>query len=466
MTVAIGASFSGKTILVVGAALSGIASAEFLLLRSGRVVLTDLRPEESLAKTIAPLQKLAQASGELILELGEHRPDSFRSCDLVVVSPGVPLTLPFIQESRRAGIPVIGEIELAYKHLPGKILGITGSNGKTTTTTLLAELLQGAGLKAHAAGNIGTPLIAFASDSRPDDIYSTELSSFQLESIIEFRPSAGTILNLTPDHLDRYASFDAYIAAKQRIFMNQRETDYAVLNADDTRTADMGSALQSTIVWFSRRKEPDCGAFIRGGRIFFRKGQSELDLFPVSAVALKGNHNLENVLAACALALLAGAAPSSLEETIRNFKGVEHRLELVAEIDGVQYFNDSKATNVDAAVKSLESFPGRIHLIAGGRDKNGIFATLRPLVESRVKHLVLIGEAAGKIREALSGTTEISAAASLPEAVQKCRENAQSGDVILLAPACASFDMFQDYGHRGRVFKEAVEDLKTRNRTT
>jgi UDP-N-acetylmuramoylalanine--D-glutamate ligase len=454
-------SYSGKTILVVGAALSGIASAEFLLQQGARVVLTDLKTEESLAKSIAPLKKLA--SGELILELGEHRLDSFRNCDLAVVSPGVPLAQPVFQESRKAGIPVIGEIELAYRHLPGKIVGITGSNGKTTTTTLLAELLVGAGLKGHVAGNIGSPLIAFASHSTPNDIFSTELSSFQLESIAEFRPAAGAILNLTPDHLDRYAGFDAYISTKQRIFMNQRQTDFAVFNADDPRVARMATEVRSTPAWFSRKTEPECGTFIRGGRIFWRKEGSEKELLPVDAIALKGSHNLENVLAACTLAMLAGAAPESLEGTVRNFKGVEHRLEWVAEIDGVAYFNDSKATNVDATAKSLESFPGKIHLIAGGRDKNGDFAALHSLVEERVKHLVLIGEAAGKIREALSGATEISSAASLQEAVLKCKEKAEAGDVILLAPACASFDMFHDYGHRGRVFKEVVTDLVRRS---
>jgi UDP-N-acetylmuramoylalanine--D-glutamate ligase len=460
MTGATDRSYSGKTILVVGAALSGLASAEFLLLQGARVVLTDLQPQESLAKSITPLQKLAGTSGELILELGGHRPDSFRKCDLVVISPGVPRAMPFIQESCKIGIPVIGEIELAYRHLPGKVLGITGSNGKTTTTALLAELLLGAGLKAHVAGNIGAPLIAFVSKSSADDIFSTELSSFQLESIVEFRPAAGAVLNLTPDHLDRYAGFHAYAAAKKRIFMNQLETDYAVLNADDPRVAAMASTVRSVPVWFSRHMEPEHGTFVRSGRIFSRAAGSERELFPVSAISLRGSHNLENVLAACSLALLAGAPPETLQETIRNFKGVEHRLEWVAEIDGVQYFNDSKATNVDATVKSLESFPDRIHLIAGGRDKNGNFATLRPLVEKRVKHLTLIGEAAGKIREALSGATEISAAASLQEAVRQCKDRAEPGDVVLLAPACASFDMFDSYGHRGRVFKEAVADLK------
>jgi UDP-N-acetylmuramoylalanine--D-glutamate ligase len=465
MTQAMEYSYSGKTVLVVGAALSGIASAEFLLQQSARVVLTDLKTEESLAKSVTPLKKIAQASGELVLELGGHRIDSFRNCNLVVVSPGVPLAQPVFQESRRAGIPVIGEIELAYRHLPGKIFAITGSNGKTTTTTLLAELLVGAGLKGHVAGNIGSPLIAFASHTAANDIFATELSSFQLESIVEFRPAAGAVLNLTPDHLDRYTGFDAYIAAKQRIFMNQRQSDFAVLNADDFHVARMAAEVPSTPVWFSRKTESECGTLVRGGRIFWRRKGEEKELFPVDAVALKGSHNLENVLAACALAIMAGAAPESLEHTVRDFKGVEHRLEWVAEVDGVAYFNDSKATNVDATAKSLESFPGKIHLIAGGRDKNGDFAALRPLVEKRVKHMALIGEAAGKIREALSGATEISAAASLQEAVLQCKEKAEAGDVILLAPACASFDMFQDYGHRGRVFKQAVADLVGRSET-
>ena len=288
-----------------------------------------------------------------------------------------------------------------------------------------------------------------------------ELSSFQLESIVDFRPFIGSILNLTPDHMDRYAGFEDYIAAKQRIFMNQGETDFAVLNADDPRTAALAAKMRSKPIQFSRLRIAEHGAFVRNDRVIFRNKDREKDLFAVSAIALKGTHNLENVLAACAMAILAGAPPDSLEDSIRKFKAVEHRIEWVCELDGVQYYNDSKATNVDAAIKALESFTGNIILIAGGRDKAGDFSALRTLVQQRVKHLVLIGEAADKIRQALFGTVDMSEAPSVMEAVSICRSLAQPGDVVLLAPACASFDMFDNYEHRGRVFKEAVRSIRS-----
>ncbi len=451
--------YRGQTALIVGAARSGIAAAGFLLERGARVVLTDAKSDDVLSTSLAPLRALAPAGGELTCEFGGHRAESFRSCDFVVVSPGVPLSLPLFEESRRAGIPILAEVELASRHLRGRILGITGSNGKTTTTTLVTELLSGAGLRAFAAGNIGSPLISFVTASRPDDLYVTELSSFQLESIATFRPFVGAILNLTPDHLDRYRDFAAYISAKERVFLNQTSDDFGVLNADDPRTAALSGVIPSAPVLFSRRKEVARGAFVRAGRLIFRDDRGETDLFAAAEIRLKGAHNLENVLASCAIALLAGAAPGSLAGTIRGFAGVEHRLERVAELGGVQYFNDSKATNVDATIKSLEAFPGNILLIAGGRDKGGDFVPLRPLVAKRVKRLILIGEASGKIRDALSDLVETSESSSMEEAVALAGRSASPGDVVLLAPACASFDMFQNYEHRGRVFKDAVHGL-------
>jgi UDP-N-acetylmuramoylalanine--D-glutamate ligase len=451
-------NYRGKSVLVVGAARSGTAAARFLLASGARVTLTDTRSLENLpniARLLGP-----GYPGELTLELGGHKGASFRNCDFIVVSPGVPLSLTQLGISRKAGIPIIAEIELASRHLKGRIIGITGSNGKTTTTTLVYELLVGAGLKGHAAGNIGTPLIDLVEDSSPEDIYAVELSSFQLEGIDRFRPFVGSILNLTPDHMDRYPGFEDYISAKRRIFLNQGKTEFAVLNADDHWTAAMASQVHSTPVLFSRLKTVERGTFLRHGVLIYRDEAGEKELFPAGSVTLKGAHNLENVLAACAMALLAGAHPESLEESIRKFKGVEHRIEWVREIRGVQYFNDSKATNVDAAIKSLEAFPGNILLIAGGRDKAGDFTVLRTPVRDRVKHLVLIGEAAEKIRQALSGAVDMSEAGSMEEAVSMCGRMARPGDVVLLAPACASFDMFQDYEHRGRAFKEAVRGQK------
>ncbi len=450
------ASYSGKTVLVVGAARSGIASASFLLEAGARVVLTDTKGPEELATSIEHLRRAARSSGDLRLELGGHNPESFGKCDFVVVSPGVPLTLPCFEMSRRRGIPILAEVELAFRHLRGRILGITGSNGKTTTTTLTAELLLGSGLKAHAAGNLGVPLISFAATSTTEDVYATELSSFQLEGITDFHPAAGAVLNLTPDHLDRYRTFEDYIAAKGRLFMNQTRADFAVLNADDERTAAMALRVPSNPVLFSRRSAPPRGLFLRGGRVISRISGREYDLFGVADIGLKGAHNLENVLAASALALLAGAGPQGLREIVRDFKGVEHRLEWVAEIAGVEYYNDSKATNVDATIKALEAFPGGVHLIAGGRDKGGDFTVLQPLVRQKVRQVIAIGEAAGKLREALKGCAEITDARDLREAISIGRQRARPGDVVLLAPACASYDMFQNFEHRGRVFKEVV----------
>jgi UDP-N-acetylmuramoylalanine--D-glutamate ligase len=452
-------AYRGQTVLIAGAARSGLASAEFLLARGARVVLTDLKSQNELAGSLAALQDPARSSGELVLELGGHKPESFRRCDLVILSPGVPRSLPLFEISRQAGIPIISEVELAFRHLQGRILGITGSNGKTTTTTLIAELLRGAGLRGYAAGNIGKPLISFAATSAPDDVYAVELSSFQLETIDRFRPCVGAILNLTPDHMDRYRDFDDYVGAKRRIFMNQTAADFAVLNAEDPRTAEIAGQVVSSVVLFSRLGEVPHGAFVKVGRVVYRDHRGLIDLFPADLIQLKGSHNLENVLAASAISLLAGAEPGRLAGVIRGFAGVEHRLEWVAEMDGVQYFNDSKATNVDATIKSLEAFPGRILLIAGGRDKGGDFSPLRAPAAQRVKHLIVIGEAAGKIRDALSDVVETSRAASLQEAVLSASRKAAPGDIVLLAPACASFDMFQNYEHRGRVFKDAVRGL-------
>jgi UDP-N-acetylmuramoylalanine--D-glutamate ligase len=457
-----GEHYTGKTVLVVGAARSGVAAARFLLARGARVILTDMKTREQLQDAVAQLESLPQARGNLRLDLGRHEPEAFAGCDLVVESPGVPLSMPMFDISRRAGIPIVGEVELAWRHLRGKVLAITGSNGKTTTTTLTAALLTGSGLKGHAAGNIGIPLIGLAEGSKSEDIFVIEMSSFQLESIDRFRPDAAAILNLTPDHLDRYPDFEAYARAKERIFLNQERRDFAVLNRDDLRTADVAGRIRSGVLWFSRKTEPAAGTFVRGGLMYFRGTTGEeTALFAVEDVAIKGAHNLENVLAACALALAAGARADSLRETVRSFRGVEHRLEWVAEISGVQYFNDSKATNVDAAIKSLESFAGGVHLIAGGKDKGGDFTALILAVKQRVREIVLIGEAAGKIREALTGVTELADAATLAEALAVCRRRALPGDVVLLAPACASFDMFDNYEHRGRVFKDAVRALKS-----
>ncbi|MEJ2111471.1 MAG: UDP-N-acetylmuramoyl-L-alanine--D-glutamate ligase [Acidobacteriota bacterium] len=452
--------YNGKTALVVGAGRSGLAASDFLIGWGARVILTDSKDRGDLDEaSIASIESTVK-SGMLELELGGHRPGSFESCDFVVISPGVPLTLVEFDLCRKAGIPILTEVELAFRHLQGRIIGISGSNGKTTTTTLVAELLRQAGIKAYAAGNIGLPLTNFVDASTRDDIYVVELSSFQLEGITDFRPWIGSLLNVTPDHLDRYESFGQYAAAKSRMFLNQETTDYAVLNRDDALVAAMAVDMRSKPFWFSRMDAVRQGACVKDNRVVFCDRERETDLFPVSAIRLMGSHNLENTLAACTMAILAGAPPETLERGIRQFKGVEHRIEFVAEIDGVRYFNDSKATNVEAAVKSIESFGDSIVMIAGGRDKGADFSVLKDPLRKRGKYLVLIGEAAGAIRDALGNDVETSEAATIQEAVQLCGQHAEAGDVVLLAPACASFDMFRDYEHRGRVFKDAVRKLK------
>jgi UDP-N-acetylmuramoylalanine--D-glutamate ligase len=453
-------NYRGKTVLVAGAGRSGKSAARFLLTHEARVILTDTRSRGELEPGIADLLEAASSSGELVLELGSHREASFRKADLVILSPGISRSSPFLDSSRKAGIPIIAEIELAFRHLQGTIIGITGSNGKTTTTTLTAELLAGAGFRAHAAGNIGIPLIDFAAGSSDDDVHVVELSSFQLESIDTFRPFIGVLLNITPDHMDRYAAFDDYIAAKRRIFMNQEHTDFAVLNADDDRSAAMRNEIRARTTAFSRLKPVDNGVFIKNDEVVFRNENGEQVLFPTSVVKLKGAHNLENVLASCAIALLAGAPAESLVDTIRHFSGIEHRLEFVAELDGVQYYNDSKATNIAAALRSIDAFPGNILLIAGGRDKAGDFASMSALVHDRVKHIVTVGEAAEKIKASLGDSTAVHDAGFLQEAVLISRRLAKPGDVVLLAPACASFDQFRDFEHRGRVFKELVRGMR------
>ena len=452
--------YEGRTVLVVGAARSGVAAARFLLDQEATVILSDAKERAALESALTPLLPGGVPRARLTLELGGHRLESFGACDLVVVSPGVPLSLPAFARSRENRIPVIAEVELAWRHIDGTVLAVTGSNGKTTTTALLAELLRGSGLKAQAAGNIGVPLVSFAGQVAPDLFHCVELSSFQLEGIVGFRPRAAALLNLTPDHLDRYPTFEAYAAAKERIFRNQTAGDAAVLNWDDALVREVAGRVKSAPVFFSRREAPARGCFVRGDAVIHRDGTRETALFGTSDIRLPGAHNVENVLAAAALAVESGARTESLRASIRAFAGVEHRLEHVAEIGGVRYVNDSKATNVDAAVKSVEAFDAPVVLIAGGRDKGGDFSSLRKLIARRLRHLVLIGEAAEKIREALRGSCEMSQAGSMAQALCKAAGVAQEGDVVLLAPACASFDMFENYEHRGREFKAAVHALE------
>ena len=447
----------GKRVLVVGLGKSGVASSLFLQSRGARVTVSDEKSQEQLRNEIPALLDKG-----IVVETGKHGERTFRDQDLIVVSPGVPNNVPALLNARKQGTPIIGEIELAARYLQGQVIAITGSNGKTTTTTLTGEVVAAGGLQSLVGGNIGTPAITFIDQSSPNTWVVLEISSFQLETIETFRPHIAAILNITPDHLDRHGSMDAYIAAKARIFENQTEKDFAVLNMDDATCVGLGRGLKPQVFWFSRKQEVERGAFVRNGKIIFRDAKGEREIMPVDEITLKGAHNLENVLAAVAMGSLAGVEPAKIRQAVKDFKAVEHRLEYTATIHGVQYFNDSKATNVDATIKALESFPGKIHLILGGKDKGSDYSVLNDLLKARVKRVYTIGAAAQKIESQIAGAAEITSAGTLDQAVRKASEFAQSGDIVLLAPACASFDQFQSYEHRGRVFKETVHALAAR----
>jgi UDP-N-acetylmuramoylalanine--D-glutamate ligase len=390
------------------------------------------------------------------VETGGHGDRTFRGQDLIVVSPGVPADAAPLVQARALGEKVIGEIELASQFLPGSIVAITGSNGKTTTTTLAGQIIAAGGFPTLVGGNIGTPAISLIERATAETVVVLEVSSFQLETIDKFRAKVAVVLNVTPDHLDRHRTFEAYADAKARIFENQGRADFAVLNADDPVCVEMEKRTQAQVFWFSRKKEVANGAYVEQGRVRFRNSSSQNELMLVSEIPLKGGHNLENVLAGVCVGMLMGCAPGQIGKAVREFRAVEHRLEYVATIRDVQYFNDSKATNVDATIKALESFPANIHLILGGKDKGSDYTVLNNLIRERVKRVYTIGAAASKIESQVSGSAEIVHAETLDAAVNRAAAAASPGDVVLLAPACASFDQFNNYEHRGRVFKEIV----------
>lgn len=445
---------NNKRVLVVGIGRSGVAAAFFLQERGARVTVSDSKTEAQLQLEIAALLDRG-----ISIEAGRHGERTFRDQDLIVVSPGVPSDHPQLQQARSLGIPVIGEVELAFRFLQGKVIAITGSNGKTTTTTLIGEILAKSGKKTLVGGNIGTPVISLVEKSTPESYMVLEVSSFQLETIQQFRPWISVVLNITPDHLDRHHTFQAYVDAKARMFENQTASDFAVLNADDATCVNLKDRAKGPLYWFSRKQKVDTGAFLSGTQIVFRDGGRETPLMECSEIYLKGAHNLENVLAAVSVGMIAGCGPQEIRRAVSEFHGVEHRLEPVSTIHGVSFFNDSKATNVDATIKALESFPGNIHIILGGKDKGSDYSVLNPLLRERVKRAYLIGAAAEKIAAQIKGVVPLAHSGTLERAVQQAFEAAAEGDIVLLAPACASFDQFENYEQRGRVFKELVHSL-------
>jgi UDP-N-acetylmuramoylalanine--D-glutamate ligase len=445
---------SGLRFVVVGAGRSGLALARFLLDRGGEVVLTDSR-----------LEGLDPEVGEMgrrgaRLDLGGHDAGSFTAADRVLVSPGVPLTVPAIQSARRAGVPVWGEIEFASRFLKGKMIGITGTNGKSTTTTLTALLLAQGGLDATACGNLGTPLIDLVAGDGPSRHYVVELSSFQLEAIETFRPGIAVLLNVAPDHQDRYERHSEYVNAKGRIFENQRREDRAVLNRDDPETFGFAGRMAAGLSLFSRLQPVRDGACLEEGRVTLRLDGRSRTVLPADAIPLVGVHNLENVLASVAVADLCGVPPGAMAAAIGRFRGLPHRTELVAEIESVRYYNDSKATNVAATARSLESFSKGVILILGGKDKGGDFASLVPLIRERAAGLIFMGKARDSIRGQVGEPVPSRTVPDLAEAVAAAREMAAPGQIVLLAPGCASFDAYRSYEERGEDFRARVLALR------
>jgi UDP-N-acetylmuramoylalanine--D-glutamate ligase len=441
-----------RNVLVVGFERTGEAVCRFLLDRGARVRVTEKRPASALGERMRSF-----AERGAVFETGGHRPEAFLEADLIVPSPGVP-PLPEMLAARARGVPILSEIELAYRSLRGKIIGITGSNGKSTTTTLVHRILKDGGLRSRLAGNIGPPLVSFVAKSREDDVYVTEISSFQLEWTELFTPALAAVLNVSENHLDWHGSFEAYFGAKTKLLLRQGPEGVAILNRDDPRVWGLRSEAGARVYGFSRKRRPARGAFVDDGWIVVRDGPPAR-ILPASRIPLPGTHNLENVLAAVLIARLMGVPAASIRRTVLDFRGLEHRLEDVLRVGGIRFVNDSKATTVDATLKALASFDRPIVLILGGRGKGGDFSPLRAAVRRRVRAVVLVGEAAGAIEAALGGVVPAVRASDYREVVRRARALAVRGDVVLLAPACTSWDMFRNFEERGRTFKAEVRRL-------
>lgn len=450
-------SVHGQHVVVVGAARSGVAAAELLVSRGARVTLTDARDAFDEA------DRLRRAG--VTLDLGGHSAGVFDSADLIVLSPGVPADLPEIERARERGVPVIGELELAWRWLKGRVIAITGTKGKSTTTTLTGRMLLAAGLPAVVGGNIGSALSAQVDASTPDTLHVVEVSSFQLETADTFHPWIAVLMNFSADHLDRHGTLESYGSAKARIFAHQTEDDWAVVNADDEDAADLARGGRARRFDFSKRARITDGIVVENRSVVRRSpGESET-LMPLSSIRLIGPHLVDDVLAAAAVGSLVGVPSEAMRRAIEEFHGLEHALEPAGEVGGVRFVNDSKATNIEAARRALESFEKDVVAIIGGRFKGGDLRDLREAVRGRAAAVIAIGEAAGMVREALGDQVPVHDAAGMRDAVRAAFAAARPGGVVLLAPACASFDMFKDYAERGRSFKEEVRQLGEEWRT-
>jgi UDP-N-acetylmuramoylalanine--D-glutamate ligase len=443
---------NGKKILVVGLARTGVALCRFLTDQGARVTVTDQASPESLADCRRDLQGLGVTA-----DLGVARP-RWQGYDAIVLSPGVPPELPWLMAARAAGVPVVGELEVAAPFIRRRLLAVSGTNGKTTTTTLLGELLTASGVKTLVGGNIGTPVVSLLARQAEADLLVLEVSSFQLDTTSLFHPQAAVLLNLSPDHLDRYPDYAAYIASKARLFQRQEAGDLKVLNADDPAVAALNGGPGRTYR-FSAARPLQEGAWLQNGAILVKLAGHPVEIFPLEAIRLQGRHNLENIMAALLLALDAGAQPAACREVLANFSGLPHRLEWVADLGGVSFYDDSKGTNVGAVATSLAHFDRPVILIAGGRDKDSDFSLLNDLIAARVKALVLLGETRERLARVWRGLAPIHPADDMAAAVALAWELARPGEVVLLSPACASFDMYRDYAHRGQTFQKLVREL-------
>ena len=451
-----GMELKGKRVLVVGLGKSGISAALYLRKLGARVTVSDSRTGEALAKEIPAL-----LDAGVMVETGGHGVLTFRRQDLIVISPGVPLSTPEIQQVLAFGVPLIGELELASQDLKGRVIAITGSNGKTTTTSLVGHILQQAGVATKVGGNIGLPVVELVGESTDATWSVLEVSSFQLETIDTFHPHIAAVLNITPDHLDRHGTFENYAAAKTRITENQTAEDFLLLNAEDKPTQMVAAKTKAQIFWFSAMRRVKQGAFVHGDGVYFlaKEGGTPEPVMPVAEIPLRGTHNVENVLAAVAMARLASVSAGEVRAGVASFQAVEHRLQFVAKVRGVEYYNDSKATNVDATAKALASFGGGVRLILGGKDKGSDYTGLLNLLRERTVAVYTIGAAAEIIERQLAGEVTIERAGTLAVAVRLASASALPGETVLLAPACSSFDQFENYEHRGRVFAELVRAL-------
>jgi UDP-N-acetylmuramoylalanine--D-glutamate ligase len=447
----------GKKVLVVGLARTGIAAAKFLKAKGSLVTTTEVKPGEEMREAVQELRGM-----DISTEWGGHRTDTFLNQDTIVVSPGVDLSIEPIQKAIKHGVRVISEIELAYHFIHVPIIAVTGTNGKTTTTLLVGEMLKEDGKKVGVGGNVGEPLVLFADGKDQWEVLVVEISSFQLEAIEDFRPRISVLLNITEDHLDRYSSYADYIEAKMRIFANQNSGDLAVLNRDDPIVIQFKEKVKAKKVLFSLSERLDEGAFSNGQTISLRLG-GKREEYSLAKTPLKGIHNVENMMAALTTARIFDCSKKAIQAVLNRFEGLEHRLEFIREIEGVRFYNDSKGTNVGSVVKSLQSFSEPVILIAGGKDKNGGLSPLKELIQKRVKHLILIGEAKERMNRELGGLTDTVMAKTMEEAVLLAHQKAKAGEVVLLSPACSSFDMFKDYKERGKVFKESVFRLSTKS---